>query len=81
MALVLLPFEEEIAKALGAENPELKKEAKDAIKKTAADLAKAIDTYIKSATVTTAVNTTVTTAGSALAQVGTGVGAGTGNLS
>lgn len=74
MPLVLLPFEKEIAKALGAENPELKKEAKDAIKKTAADLAKAIDTYIKSATVKTAVNTVVTTTGASVNGVGSGEG-------
>ena len=39
----------------------------------AEDLATAIDTYVKSATVTTPIATTVTTAGSAVAQTGSGV--------
>jgi len=66
MALVFPPFQQAIAAALGANNPDLTPEAKAAINKTALDLATAIDLYIKSQTIT------VATTGTALAQTGTG---------
>ena len=82
MALILPLFQERLADVLGANDPEIKDEARQKIVDFADALGLEIDLYIKSATVTTVVNTVVTTAvvttGTALAQVGAGTGAGVG---
>ena len=70
MPLVISTLEEEIKTILTQTQANNANEANALIESTAKKLAKAIDTYIKSATVT--VN--VTTTGSASAQAGTGTG-------
>jgi len=52
----------------------------DAISKLASDLATAIDTYIKTATVTTPINTIVAGSAGVIPVVGTGTGVGTGTI-
>ena len=67
MALVILPFQQAIADALGVNEEGMTPEAKAGINKTATNLAAAIDAYIRSQTIT------VATTGTAAAQAGTGI--------
>ena len=78
MPLIKKPFELQIAAALGNLNPDLSSDAKADIEKVAADLATAIDAYIKTATVTVPIVTVVATTGTAVAQAGAGTGSGVG---
>jgi len=77
MPLIKKPFELQIAAALGSlDAPDTKSKA--AIDKVAADLATAIDAYIRSQTITVPILTVVATTGSAVAQVGAGTGSSIG---